>query len=60
MDPHRVPMARPSSAVKPMVVATLRPARMAHRLAPFPRWHTTVRPEAARPSTSGSCVAMNS
>ena len=41
---------RPSSAVKLMVVATLRPSTSAHMLAPLPRWATTVRPAAARGS----------
>jgi len=36
--PHLVPMGRPSSAVKPMVAATLRRWRIAHMLAPLPRW----------------------
>src|SRR5437764_565749 len=45
--PQRVPIGRPSTAVKPMVVATLWPPRRAHRLAPLPRWAPTVRPSPA-------------
>lgn len=60
MEPLRVPMGNPSNAVKLMVVATLRPACSAHMLAPLPRWATTVRPSAARRSTSGSFDAMYS
>ncbi len=60
MLPQRVPMGRPSTAVKPMVLATLRPPSNAHMLAPLPRWSTTVRPAAARASTCGSRDAMYS
>src|ERR1700731_16066 len=45
--PHRVPITRPSSGVKLMVVATLRRRCIAHMLAPLPRWATTTRPSAA-------------
>ena len=38
--PGRVPMGRPSSAVKPIVLSTLRPASSAHMEAPLPRWAT--------------------
>jgi hypothetical protein len=43
-----------------MVLATLLPARIAHMLAPLPRWATTVRPPAAAASKRGSAVAMYS
>jgi hypothetical protein len=59
-DPQRVPIGNPSTAVKPMVVATLRPASIAHMLEPLPRWNTTVRPAAARSSSAGSREAMYS
>jgi hypothetical protein len=58
--PQRVPIIKPSSAVKPMLLATLRPPCMAHMLAPLPRCMTTVRPCAARTSTSGKRLAMYS
>ncbi len=41
--PQRVPMMSPSSAVVPMVVASERPRRAAHRLAPLPRWAMSTR-----------------
>lgn len=41
--PHRVPIIRPSSAVKPIDVATLRPPCSAHRLAPLPRCASSTR-----------------
>ena len=43
-SPQRVPIGRPSSAEKPIVVATLRPARSAQSEAPLPRCATTTRP----------------
>ncbi len=58
--PQRVPMQRPSSTLKPMVVATLRPACRAHRLAPLPRCIATVRPRAAAGSSAGSAEATYS
>ena len=58
--PQRVPIGRPSTAVKPIVLATLRPADSAHMLAPLPRWQTTVRPSAAAASSCGSIEAMYS
>ena len=42
--PERVPIGSPSSAVKPIVVATLFPSRIAHMLQPFPRCAATTRP----------------
>ena len=42
---------------KPMVVATLRPARAAHRLAPLPRWAMSTRP-CARSERSCSVSMM--
>ena len=44
--PVRVPMGRPSTAVKPIVVATLRPRAIAHMLAPLPRCATISLPSA--------------
>src|ERR1019366_1903775 len=59
--PHRRLMGRPSSAVKPMVVATLLRRCIAHVLAPLPRWATTTRPSAsAGPRMSGRTLAMYS
>ena len=46
--PHRLPMTRPSKALKPMVVAMLCRLSMAHMLAPWPRWATTTLPSALR------------
>ena len=43
--PQRVPIGRPSTAVKPIVLATLRPPTIAHMLLPLPRCATTVRPD---------------
>ena len=45
--PQRVPIASPSTAVKPIVVATLRPASIAHMLEPLPRCSTMVLAAAA-------------
>ena len=42
--PQRVPIGSPSRAEKLMVVSTLWPSLMAHRLAPLPRWATMTRP----------------
>jgi hypothetical protein len=53
-------MGRPSTAVKFMVVATLRPAFRAAMLASLPRWATTVRPAAARGSRPRRAEAMYS
>ena len=58
--PQRVPIGKPSTAVKPIVLATLRPAASAHMLAPLPRCSTTVRPFAATGSSCGSFEAMYS
>ena len=60
MAPQRVPIGRPSTAVKPMVLAMLRPPCSAHMLAPLPRCSTTVRPRAASASMPGSTEAMYS
>ena len=38
MLPQRVPMTSPSKGVKPMVVSTEWPPRMAVMLAPLPKW----------------------
>ena len=48
--PLRVPITRPSSAVNPIVDATLLPSAIAHIDAPLPRCATTTRPAAARMS----------
>ena len=45
--PHLVPIGRPSTAVKPIVLATLRPFVIAHMLEPLPRCSTTTLPAAA-------------
>ena len=50
--PVRVPIGSPSTAVNPMVLATLLPPSTAHMLAPLPRCSTTVLPDAARASCS--------
>ena len=55
-----MPIGSPSAAVKPIVLATLRPPAIAHMLAPLPRWRTTVLPRAARSSCCGSTLAMYS
>ncbi len=44
MLPQRVPIGMPSSAVSPIVDSTLRPSRIAQRLAPLPRCATMTRP----------------
>ena len=59
-DPGRVPIGNPSIAVNPIVVPMLRPPCSAAMLAPLPRWKTTVRPAAARPSRDGSTEATYS
>ena len=46
--PQRVPIASPSVVVNPIVVATPRPASIAHMLDPFPRCSTIVFAAAAR------------
>ena len=46
-DPERVPMARPSSGVKPIDVATEAPPRTAVTEQPLPRWATTSDSESA-------------
>ena len=49
--PDRVAITRPSSGVKPIVVSTDRPPRIAHSDAPAPRWQLTIRsppPRSAR------------
>ncbi len=56
----RVPIISPSTAVNPIVLATLRPPCIAHMLAPLPRCRTMVRPAAARGELSGSTEAMYS
>ena len=58
--PVRVPIGRPSTAVKPIVEATLRPPASAHMLAPLPRCSTIVRPCAAFASNCGNTEAMYS
>ena len=46
--PERVAITSPSSGVKPIVVSTERPSRIAHSDAPAPRWQLTSRRPAAR------------
>ena len=41
MLPQRVPMMRPASGVKPIVVSTTSPWRIAASEEPLPRWHVT-------------------
>jgi hypothetical protein len=52
--PRRVPIIRPSTAVKPIVFATLRPSFTAHMLAPLPRWAKTTRALASTGASSRS------
>ena len=42
--PGRVPIGRPSRAVKPIVLSILFPETSAHMEAPLPRWATRTRP----------------
>ena len=58
MAPQREPIMSPSIAVSPMVVAKLLRPRIAHRLAPLPRWATMTRPSALAPATCGRTLAM--
>ncbi len=58
--PQRVPIGRPSTAVKPIVLAMLRPPCIAHMLAPLPRCAATTRAPASAGSHSGSVAAMYS
>jgi hypothetical protein len=44
--PVRVPISRPSTGVKLIVVAILRCRATAHMLAPLPRWAMTIVPSA--------------
>ena len=53
-------MQSPSSAVKPSVLSTLLPSRIAHRLAPLPRCATITRPLAISGATAGNADAMYS
>jgi hypothetical protein len=56
--PERVPIISPPRVVNPIVVATLRPSATAQRLAPWPRWATTIRPFAVSPINVGSIPTM--
>ena len=58
--PVRVPIGRPSRAVIPMVVAMLRPAAIAHMLAPLPRCATINLPPAHSGATRGMTDMMYS
>ncbi|MNV77089.1 hypothetical protein D3C71_1704840 [compost metagenome] len=58
--PLRVPIGKPSTAVNPMVLATLRPYTSAHMLLPFPRCAMMARPDAAFGSNCASTPAMYS
>jgi hypothetical protein len=59
-DPVRVPIGSPSTAVNPMVLATLRPLSIAHMLAPLPRCATTSLPAAHSGAIRGSAETMYS
>ena len=54
MPPQRVPITRPSTAVNPIVLATLRPSLTAQRLAPLPRCAKTTRRWRVRARVPGS------
>ena len=41
-SPERAHIGIPPSGVSPIVVSTLFPPLTAHKLAPCPKWHTTV------------------
>ena len=43
MEPQRVPIIRPSSGVRPIVVSRHTPSSMAASEAPLPRWHESRR-----------------
>ena len=58
--PDRVPIGSPSTAVKPIVEAMLRPASIAHMLDPLPRCNTIVLADSAFASRRGNCAAMYS
>ena len=55
-----MPIGKPSAAVKPIVLATLRPPEIAHMLDPLPRCSTMHLPAAARASSAGSTLATYS
>ena len=59
-DEHGVLIGKPSSAVKPIVLSTLRPPWMAHMDAPLPRCATITRPLAISGATFGRVFAMYS
>lgn len=42
MEPHRVPMGRPSCGVKPMEVSTASPYLTAEMEEPLPMWQVTI------------------
>ena len=54
--PLRLPIIRPSSAEKPMVVAALRPPIAPHRLAPLPRCAIKTRPPARALKAGSTCI----
>ena len=50
IEPLRVPIIRPSSGVKPMVVSMLFPPRTAASEAPLPRWQMISRSDSGSAS----------
>ena len=58
MEPERVPIMRPSSGVKPMVVSMDFPWLTAVMEPPLPKWHV-MRPKSrsGRPSRFAACWA---
>ncbi|CKR95522.1 Uncharacterised protein [Mycobacterium tuberculosis] len=60
MRPQRVPMVRPSSGEKVMVVATERPLTMPHIDAPLPRCATITRRCASSGAMPANCATIDS
>ena len=60
MSPERVPMARPSRGVSPIVVSMHFPSLTAAMLEPLPRWQEiSLRPsEFSLPKTFGTVIEM--
>ena len=58
-EPERVPIIRPSSGLKPSVVATAMPLRTAAAEQPPPKWQLIRRsPERSRPNISAARAAQ--
>lgn len=56
MEPERVPIMRPSSGVKPMVVSMDFPWLTAVMEPPLPKWHVmSPRSRSGRPSRFAAC-----